>query len=85
MKLLLVEDEPKLASFIRKGFENEGHEIETAYDGRMGLSLVRQNRYDLIVLDCRTSTASSCAASSGPTMRGCRCCCSPPSTASTTK
>ena len=51
MKLLLVEDEPKLASFIKKGFENEGYEIEVAYDGRMGQSLLRQNSYELVILD----------------------------------
>ena len=51
MKLLLVEDEPKLASFIKKGFENEGYEIEVAYDGRMGQSLLRQHKYELIILD----------------------------------
>jgi two-component system copper resistance phosphate regulon response regulator CusR len=51
MKILLVEDEPKLASFVKKGFENEGYEIEVAYDGRMGHSLTQQQTYDLIILD----------------------------------
>ncbi|WP_139921733.1 response regulator transcription factor [Hymenobacter sp. DG01] len=51
MKILLVEDEPKLASFVKKGFENEGYEIEVAYDGRMGQSLAQQQRYDLVILD----------------------------------
>ncbi|WP_426059800.1 response regulator [Hymenobacter sp. B1770] len=51
MKLLLVEDEPKLASFVRKGFENEGYEIEVAYDGRTGLSLAQKQPYDLVILD----------------------------------
>ncbi|KUG09724.1 response regulator [Solirubrum puertoriconensis] len=51
MKLLLVEDEPKLASFIRKGFENEAYEIEVAYDGRVGKSLLDRNRYDVVILD----------------------------------
>ncbi|AHJ97921.1 response regulator [Hymenobacter swuensis] len=51
MKILLVEDEPKLASFVKKGFGNEGYEIEVAYDGRMGQSLIQQNRYDLVILD----------------------------------
>ncbi|MCB2378451.1 response regulator transcription factor [Hymenobacter sp. BT635] len=51
MKILLVEDEPKLASFIQKGFQNEGYELEVAFDGQMGLSLFRQNSYDLLVLD----------------------------------
>jgi len=51
MKLLLVEDEPKLASFIQKGFAHEGYEIEVAYDGRVGQSLLRQNSYALVILD----------------------------------
>ncbi|MDF7811470.1 response regulator transcription factor [Hymenobacter sp. YC55] len=51
MKLLLVEDEPKLASFIQKGFQNEGYDLDVAYDGQMGLSLFRQHAYDLIILD----------------------------------
>ncbi|MET4105922.1 response regulator transcription factor [Hymenobacter sp. UYP22] len=51
MKILLVEDEPKLASFVKKGFENEGYDIEIAYDGRVGQSLIQQNRYDLVILD----------------------------------
>ncbi|MBF9221253.1 response regulator transcription factor [Hymenobacter ruricola] len=51
MKLLLVEDEPKLASFVCKGFRNEGYEIDVAYDGQMGRSLVEQNPYDLVILD----------------------------------
>jgi two-component system copper resistance phosphate regulon response regulator CusR len=51
MRLLLVEDEPKLASFIQKGFQNEGYELDVAYDGRMGQSLFRQNEYDLVILD----------------------------------
>ncbi|UOR06544.1 response regulator transcription factor [Hymenobacter aerilatus] len=51
MKLLLVEDEPKLASFIQKGFANEGYEIEVAYDGRVGQSLLRQSSYALVILD----------------------------------
>ncbi|MCB2410721.1 response regulator [Hymenobacter lucidus] len=51
MKLLLVEDEPKLASFVKKGFENEGYELEVAYDGRMGLSLAQKQVYDLVILD----------------------------------
>ncbi|MBO0358177.1 response regulator transcription factor [Hymenobacter sp. BT186] len=51
MRLLLVEDEPKLASFIQKGFQNEGYELDVAYDGRMGQSLFRKNEYDLVILD----------------------------------
>lgn len=51
MKILLVEDEERLASFIRKGITAEGYEVDVAYDGRTGLSLFRRNGYDLIVLD----------------------------------
>ncbi|WP_128548122.1 response regulator [Larkinella soli] len=51
MKILLVEDEERLASFIRKGILAEGYEIQVAYDGRTGLSLFRKEEYDLIILD----------------------------------
>ncbi|GAB3698174.1 response regulator transcription factor [Spirosoma flavus] len=51
MKILLVEDEERLASFIRKGMSAEGYEVEIAYDGRTGLSLFRQGVYDIIILD----------------------------------
>lgn len=51
MKILLVEDEARLASFIRKGMSAEGYEVEVAYDGRTGLSLFRREVYDIIVLD----------------------------------
>lgn len=51
MKILLVEDEERSASFIRKGMAAEGYEVEVAYDGRTGLSLFRRDEYDIIVLD----------------------------------
>ncbi|GAB3891804.1 response regulator transcription factor [Larkinella knui] len=51
MKILLVEDEERLASFIRKGISAEGYEVEVAYDGRTGLSLFRRDSYDIIILD----------------------------------
>ncbi|GAB4018196.1 response regulator transcription factor [Spirosoma koreense] len=51
MKVLLVEDEVSLASFIRKGIESEGYEIDVAYDGLMGQRLADNNIYDVIVLD----------------------------------
>ena len=51
MKILLVEDEERLASFIRKGMLAEGYEVDIAYDGRTGLSLFRRNSYDIILLD----------------------------------
>ena len=51
MKILLVEDEERLASFIRKGMLAEGYEVEVGYDGRTGLSLFRKDVYDIIILD----------------------------------
>jgi two-component system copper resistance phosphate regulon response regulator CusR len=51
MKILLVEDEERLASFIRKGMSAEGYEVEVAYDGRTGLSLFRRDIYDIVILD----------------------------------
>lgn len=51
MTVLLVEDEARLASFIQKGFENEGHEIDVAYDGQVGWSMAQQRAYDLAILD----------------------------------
>ncbi|MDO7874810.1 response regulator transcription factor [Hymenobacter sp. ASUV-10] len=51
MTILLVEDEARLASFIQKGFENEGHEIDVAYDGQAGWSMAQQRAYDLAILD----------------------------------
>ena len=51
MKILLVEDEPKVAAFIRKGLEEQGHQVEHAYDGKFGLKLASENDFDLIILD----------------------------------
>jgi DNA-binding response OmpR family regulator len=51
MKILLVEDEPKVASFIKKGLEEQTYEVDQAYDGNFGLKLALQNDYDLILLD----------------------------------
>ncbi|WP_317170875.1 response regulator transcription factor [Hymenobacter lapidiphilus] len=49
----MAEDESKLASSVEKGFRGEGYELDVAYDGQMGLSLCRQNEYDLIILDVK--------------------------------
>lgn len=48
---LVVEDEPKVAGFIKKGLEEEGFQIEIAYDGLIGKSLFLTNKYSLIILD----------------------------------
>ncbi|WP_247237584.1 response regulator transcription factor [Telluribacter sp. SYSU D00476] len=51
MKVLLVEDEERMVSFIRKGISAEGYEVDVAFDGRIGLSLFRKDPYDIIILD----------------------------------
>jgi len=51
MKILLVEDEPKLASFIKKGFEEECYELTIAYDGQIGKQMILNNYYDIAILD----------------------------------
>jgi two-component system copper resistance phosphate regulon response regulator CusR len=49
--LLLVEDEPSVSNFIRKGFESEGYLLDVAFDGIMGKSFFGKKEYDLIILD----------------------------------
>ena len=51
MKILVVEDEKKVASFIKRGLEEEKFEVNTAYDGEEGLQLALEGAYNLIILD----------------------------------
>jgi DNA-binding response OmpR family regulator len=51
MNILLVEDEPKIAAFIKKGLEAEGYVLDIASDGELGLHLGQGNDYDVIILD----------------------------------
>jgi len=51
MRILVIEDEMKVANFIKKGLEEEHYAVDIAYDGETGLYLSEVNDYDLIVLD----------------------------------
>lgn len=51
MRILVVEDERKVASFIKRGLEEERYIVETAPDGEAGLELALENHFDAIVLD----------------------------------
>ncbi|WP_400191516.1 response regulator [Hymenobacter sp. B81] len=51
MKILLVEDEPKVAAFLQKGLTEQTHNVDIASDGLLGLRLALANPYDLIILD----------------------------------
>lgn len=51
MNILVVEDEKKVAQFIRQALEEEGHTIDVAHDGLKGLDMAEAGQYDLIILD----------------------------------
>jgi two-component system, OmpR family, response regulator len=51
MRLLVVEDEVKMARAIRRGLEQEGHAVDLASEGEGALSLATEREYDAIVLD----------------------------------
>jgi heavy metal response regulator len=51
MRILVVEDEKKVASFIRRGLESEQYEVDVAADGTAGLSRALTTDYDLVILD----------------------------------
>jgi heavy metal response regulator len=51
MRILIVEDEKKVAGFIKKGLEEETYAVDVAYDGEEGFHLAAMNEYDMIILD----------------------------------
>lgn len=51
MHILVVEDELKVASFIRRGLEPEHYEVEVVHDGATGLRRALATDYDLVILD----------------------------------
>lgn len=51
MRILVVEDEKKVASFIKRGLEEEAFTVDVAYDGEEGLDLAESNSYSLIIMD----------------------------------
>jgi CheY-like chemotaxis protein len=51
MKLLVIEDEVKLAEYLRKGLTEEGYVVDVAHNGVDGLHLAMEGDYDLLVLD----------------------------------
>jgi len=51
MRILLVEDEKKIASFIKRGLKENHYAVDVAFDGNEGLFLAETNTYDLIILD----------------------------------
>lgn len=51
MRILIIEDDLKISSFIEKGFRENGYAVDTAADGEEGLFMARQGFYDMIVAD----------------------------------
>jgi len=51
MKILIIDDEKDIVSFLSTGLKNKAHTVDAAYDGRNGVFMARTNHYDLIVLD----------------------------------
>ncbi|MDE0204659.1 MAG: response regulator transcription factor [Candidatus Tectomicrobia bacterium] len=51
MRLLVIEDEQKVANFIRQGLEEEGYAVDHAADGASGLRIALEGLHDVIVLD----------------------------------
>lgn len=50
-KILLVEDETHVASFIKKGLTEEGYDVSVAFDGNTGWDMFRSSQFDLVILD----------------------------------
>jgi two-component system copper resistance phosphate regulon response regulator CusR len=51
MKVLIIEDEPKLNEFLKKGLEQQGYAVDSAMNGSAGLELASMGNYDLVILD----------------------------------
>lgn len=51
MKVLVVEDEPGVSSFIKKGLEENGIQVTQAFDGVTGLKMAQRNKFDVVILD----------------------------------
>lgn len=51
MKILVIEDEPKAAAYVRKGLTEAGYVVDLVYDGEAGLAAARHREYALILCD----------------------------------
>ena len=51
MHILLIEDDPRVATFVAKSLREEGHIVDPCADGAAGLARAQDERYDAIVLD----------------------------------
>src|SRR4030081_2457680 len=59
MRILLVEDEAKVSSFVARGLTEERFAVDVAADGKSGLDLATTYHYDLVILDLMLPTLDS--------------------------
>ncbi len=55
-KILLIEDDPRVCSFVNKGLTEEGFNLTIAFNGENGLDFIKSTKFDLIILDIMLPT-----------------------------
>lgn len=75
MRILVVEDDRKVASFIQRGLEEEGYAVDVLHDGHDAGDQAHQIGYDCVVIDLMLpgDPASRCCVTSGRARRIYRC------------
>ena len=74
-RILIVEDEERIASFVAKGLRADGHRTTTVADGLEGLDLALSGSFDLVILDIGLPgprRVRACSSGCAPRARGCR-------------
>ncbi|HWV14507.1 MAG TPA: response regulator transcription factor [Cellvibrio sp.] len=51
MKILIIEDDPRIRAYVEKGLKEAGHAVDAAEDGEMGLHLACNEKYDVLIVD----------------------------------
>lgn len=51
IRILVIEDEQRVATLLQQGLEETGYQVATAFDGEMGLRLFRSATFDLVISD----------------------------------
>jgi two-component system copper resistance phosphate regulon response regulator CusR len=61
MKILIIEDEPKVASFLKRGLEENEHEADVAFDGVSGVEKAIGSNFEMIILDVNLPNENGCS------------------------
>ncbi|MEO7334312.1 MAG: response regulator transcription factor [Gemmatimonadota bacterium] len=72
MRVLVVEDEPKVARFLKQALEEEGHAVDVTADGVEAGALAHLNAYDLILLDVQLARMNGLQVTAGLRREGVR-------------